>query len=63
VVYPAYQGTSVGLRSAESIFNDHIQSLEGQVPEGDDDAEREGQELDRRRAIVEVTKRTNQRGV
>jgi HK97 family phage prohead protease len=62
VVYPAYQGTSVGLRSAESIFNDHIQSLEGQVPEGDDDAEREGLELDRRRAVVDVTKRTNKSG-
>ena len=63
VTYPAYEGTSVGLRSAESIFNDHIQSLEGQAPEGDDDAEREGLELDRRRAVVDVTKRTNQRGV
>jgi hypothetical protein len=56
VTYAQYQGTSIGLRSAESIFNDHIQSLEGQVPEGDDDAEREGQELDRARAIVEVLK-------
>ena len=56
VTYAQYKGTSVGLRSAESIFNDHLQSLEGQVPEGDDDAEREGQELDRARAIVEVLK-------
>jgi hypothetical protein len=56
VTYPAYSGTEVGLRSAESVFNDHLQSLEGQEPEGDDDAEREGQELDRARAIVEVTK-------
>lgn len=56
VTYPAYEGTEVGLRSAESVFNDHLQSLEGQAPEGDDDAEREGQELDRARAIVEVIK-------
>jgi phage head maturation protease len=56
VVFAAYDNTSVGLRSAESVFNDHIQSLEGQVPEGDDDAEREGLELDRARAIVEVLK-------
>ena len=43
VTYPAYEGTSVGLRSAESIFNDHIQSLEGQVPEGDGESEPERQ--------------------
>lgn len=56
VTYAQYKGTEVGLRSARSVFNDHIQSLEGQVPEGDDDAEREGLELDRARAIVEVLK-------
>jgi hypothetical protein len=62
VTYPAYEGTSAGLRSAESILNDHLQSLEGQELEGDDDAEREGLELDRARAIVDVTKRTNKSG-
>ena len=56
VTYAAYEGTSVGLRSAESIYNDHIQSLEGQAPEIDDDAERLAQERDRDRAIVEVKK-------
>jgi HK97 family phage prohead protease len=62
VTYPAYEGTSVGLRSAESIYQDHIQSLEGQAPEGDDDAEQSEQELDRVRAIVEVMKlKTNER--
>jgi hypothetical protein len=56
VTYPAYEGTSVGLRSAESIFNDHIQSLEGWTPERDNDAKRHGQELDRARARVELIK-------
>jgi len=57
VTYPAYEGTSVGLRSAESVFNDHIQSLEGQESESDDNAERSEQELDRARAVVDVIKR------
>ncbi len=43
VTYPAYEGTEVGLRSAESIYQDHIQSLEGQVPEGDGESEPERQ--------------------
>lgn len=59
VTYPAYEGTSVGLRSAESVYQDHIQSLEGQEPEGDDDAERHALERDRRSAVVDVMKRTN----
>ena len=27
VTYPAYEATTVGMRSAESVFNDHVQSI------------------------------------
>lgn len=37
VTFAAYKGTEVGLRSAESIYQDHIRSREGQEPEGDDE--------------------------
>ena len=57
VTYPAYEGTSVGLRSAESIYQDHINSLDVQGDTGEeDDAERSKQVLDRARAIVTVAK-------
>jgi len=37
VVYAAYEGTQVGLRSAESIYQDHVNSLEAQeLPEEDE---------------------------
>ena len=37
VTYPAYEATSVGLRSAEDIFNEHIQSLDERCADSDDD--------------------------
>ena len=43
VTYPAYPNTSVGLRSAESVYQDHVQSLEGQRLEGDDEVAPERQ--------------------
>lgn len=57
VCYPAYEGTSVGLRSAEAVYNDHLNSLEQQEPPEEDAAPQSEQELDRARAIVEVIKR------
>ena len=54
VTYPAYEGTSVGLRSAESIFNDHLQSLEGQAPEGDDDPKPAGLEPADAREVADL---------
>lgn len=39
VTYPAYEGTSVGLRSAEAIFEDHLRSLTGQVSSDEDETE------------------------
>jgi HK97 family phage prohead protease len=54
VTYPAYEGTEVGLRTAESIYNDHLQSLEGQAPEDDDDPKPEGLEPDEAREIAEL---------
>jgi len=59
VTYPAYSGTSVGLRSAESIYQDHVNSLEAQELPEEDDADRSQQELDRARAVVTVTKLKN----
>ena len=54
VVFAAYDNTSVGLRSAESIFNDHLQSLEGQAPEGDDDLKPAGLEPADAREVAEL---------
>jgi len=54
VTYPAYEGTEVGLRSAESVYQDHIQSLEGQVPEGDDEPQVVGLEPDEAREIADL---------
>ena len=56
VTYPAYEGTSVGLRSAESVYNDHLNSLEAQELPEEDDTSRSEQALDRARAVVTVTK-------
>lgn len=56
VTYPAYEGTEVGLRSAESVYKDHANSLEGQAPEGEDDEPADEQELARARAIVDLIK-------
>jgi len=56
VTYPAYEGTQVGLRSAESVYQDHVNSLEAQELPEEDDAERSEQALDRARAVVTVTK-------
>jgi hypothetical protein len=39
VTFPAYATTSVGLRSAESVFEEHVQSLERQEPPEDDATE------------------------
>ena len=54
VTYPAYEGTSVGLRSAEAIFNDHIQSLEGQAPESGDEPQAVGLEPDEAREVADL---------
>ena len=54
VTYPAYEGTEVGLRSAESVFNDHLQSLEGQVPESDDEPQEVGLEPDVAREVADL---------
>ena len=54
VTYPAYEGTSVGLRSAESVYQDHVQSLEGQEPEGDDDPQPSGLEPDEALEIADL---------
>lgn len=42
VTYPAEIATEVGLRSAESIFNDHVQSLGGPGSAGDVDVDDDG---------------------
>jgi len=54
VTYPAYEGTEVGLRSAESVYQDHVQSLEGQAPEGDDEPASTGLEPDVAREIADL---------
>ena len=54
VTFPAYEGTEVGLRSVESIFNDHLQSLEGQAPEGDDDPKPAGLEPAEAREVADL---------
>lgn len=59
VTYPAYDTTSVGVRSAEAVYEDHIKSLEGLESDGDDDDERPGLESDRARAIVDVIRQRN----
>jgi len=54
VTYPAYEATDVGLRSAESVFQDHIQSLKGQEPEGDDAELAETQEREDAQRVVDL---------
>ena len=54
VTYAAYEGTSVGLRSAESVYQDHVQSLEGQAPEIDDEPQAVGLEPDEARELAEL---------
>jgi HK97 family phage prohead protease len=56
VTYPAYDATTVGVRSADAVYQEHIQSLDVQEPESDDDVDRSGLESDRARAIVDVTR-------
>ncbi len=56
VTFPAYEGTSVGLRSAEAVFNDHVRSLAGQASSEEDDTTAFEQALGRARAIVELVK-------
>ena len=59
VTYPAYQETSVGLRSAEAIFNEHVESLAAQECDSDDDADTTAQECgDRRRRLVMLKLKT-----
>ena len=57
VTFPAYDTTTVGIRTAEDVYSDHIQSLEAQEGDGDDDEEQSGLESDRARAIVDVYRR------
>jgi len=54
VTYPAYAATDVGLRSSESVYQDHVQSLEGQEPEGDDAKRAEEQELEDAQRVVDL---------
>lgn len=56
VCYPAYDTTSVGVRSAEDIYQEHIQSLNVQVPESDDDVEADTQEGEDYQAVVDLFK-------
>lgn len=52
VTYPAYEGTSVGLRSAESVYNDHVQSIGEQEQADDADADdREQERADAQRRV------------
>ena len=53
VTYPAYEGTSVGLRSAEAIYNDHVESLGAQVLTDDADAD------DRAQVLADAQRRVN----
>jgi len=57
VTFPAYDTTTVGIRTAEDVYSEHIQSLEIQEDDGDDDEEQSGLESDRARAIVDVYRR------
>lgn len=59
VTYPAYEGTQVGLRSAESVYQEHIRSLEAQALPEEDDEQGADLEIDRARAIVDVLRRKN----
>lgn len=61
VTYPAYEGTQVGLRSAESVYQEHVHSLEGQAPEGEDASARLAQARDRARAVVELLQINDQK--
>ena len=57
VTYPAYEATSVGLRSAEDIYNEHIQSTDAQECAGDDDdVDTDAQVRDRDRHRLSVFK-------
>jgi phage head maturation protease len=57
VTYPAEITTEVGLRSAESVWADHMQSLESQPSKGDAPEESESQpskDLQRRVRMVKI---------
>jgi HK97 family phage prohead protease len=52
VTYPAYEATSVGVRSAEDIYQEHIQSVDAQECEADGDDDETVQECgDRQRRL------------
>ena len=51
VTYPAYSGTSVGLRSAEDIYQQHIDSRQQELPEDTDDG---SQECDIKRRRIDL---------
>jgi hypothetical protein len=60
VTYPAYQSTTVGLRSAESVYAEYVQSLEGQEPvEDDTDATIAQERGDRQRRLNLLRLQTN----
>ena len=56
VTYPAYDATSVGVRSAEDVYQEHIQSLDVQVPESDDDMGANTQAGEDLQAVVDLFK-------
>jgi len=58
VTYPAYEATSVGVRSAEDIYNDHLQSLAGVDFGDDDDAGAAAMDRDRACAAAELIRLT-----
>lgn len=61
VTYPAYPATTVGLRSAESVYREHVQSLAAQEPGDDGDvADSTAQECgDRQRRLNLLRLTTN----
>jgi len=54
VVFAAYESTGLGLRSAESVLQDHVQSLEWQEPESDDAKRAEEQELEDAQRVMDL---------
>jgi hypothetical protein len=57
VTYQAYEGTVVGLRSAEAVYQEHLNSLEQQGPPDEDEGQRSRQAPIIARARLEMTKR------
>lgn len=65
VTYPAEKTTSVGLRSAESVYNDHLASLELQKHKGelaDNDESQKRKDYRRRARLATISNLTRERG-